>query len=312
LLRRGLLVLVLLLVIGALFQVIATDSDRRAYAAPGQFFTVEGHPMHLLCLGEGSPTVILEAAGGHFSATWALVQPEIAEATRVCSYDRAGYGWSAPGPEPRDATRIAAELHALLHEAGIAPPYILAGHSVGGVYIRVYHAQYPGEVVGMVLVDATHPDNWTRQSESIESLQAAASVSAVLSRFGLMRLAFGSQSFGLPAESEAALKADLFSSEYWDTQRADTASMPAILEAGRSAGDLGDMPLIVLAALDRNEATGVDIEIALQEELAALSSQGSLQIIPGAGHISLVTQPDYAPSVSAAILQVLDSARDPL
>ena len=105
-----------------MYQDVATENDKRTYVAPGQLLDVDGHQMHILCTGEGSPTVILEAAGGHFSATWGLVQPQVAQNTRVCAYDRAGYGWSEPGPEPRDAGQIATELHTLLAEAGIKPP----------------------------------------------------------------------------------------------------------------------------------------------------------------------------------------------
>lgn len=202
--RRGLLLLVVIAVVGALYQIAATESDRRAYPPPGQMVAVGGHQMHILCAGEGSPTVILEAAGGHFSATWALVHPAIAQSTRVCAYDRAGYGWSEPGPEPRDAGRIATELHTLLEQARIDPPYVLVGHSVGGIYIRVYNAQYPGEAVGMALVDATHPDNWARQGESIETLQTVAGVSAVLARVGLARLFLAGRNSGYP-QNPAAL-----------------------------------------------------------------------------------------------------------
>ena len=121
-----------------------------------------GYQLHIHCLGEGNPTVILEAALPGASAHWGWVQPDIATTTRVCAYDRAGMGWSDPGPEPRDAQTIASELHTLLDNARIEGPYVLVGHSFGGLYARMYTAQYPDEVAGMVLVDSTHPDQWTR------------------------------------------------------------------------------------------------------------------------------------------------------
>lgn len=309
LLKWVFIALVAILLAGLVYQAVATESDRTAYPPPGQLYNVDGHQMHITCVGEGSPTIILEAAGGHFSATWAWVQSQLADSTRVCAYDRAGYGWSEPGPEPRDAKTIAAELHTLLETAGIQAPYVIAGHSVGGIYIRVYNAQYPGEVVGMVLVDATHPDNWARQGESIETLQGAAGVSAVLARFGLMRLFANSQPFDLPAEASAALRADIASSQYWDTQRADTAAMAESLSQARAAGDLDDLPLVVLSAVDYPEGQGQDTERALQEELAALSSNSLAREIPGAHHITLLTNPDYAQQVSAAILQVVEAAQ---
>ncbi len=310
---RGLAVLVILLsvlcLVGFVYETGAEAKERQAYAAPGQLLYVGGHRMHIQCMGEGSPTVILEAAGGHFSATWGLVQPQVAQTSRVCAYDRAGYGWSEPGPEPRDAGQIASELHTLLAGAGIEPPYVMVGHSVGGIYIRVFNAQYPGEVVGSVLVDATHPDNWTRQGESIESLQMMASVSAGLARIGLMRLFASVQNFGLPTEQNAALKANIASSQYWDTQRADTASMLSSLDQGRNSSNLSDMPLAVIAAADYPEGKGRDTELALQREIAALSTNSLYRQIDGAHHITLVTDPLYAPFVSEAIIQVIEAER---
>ena len=227
--------LIALIGLGMIVQAIATESDRRTYTPIGQLYPVEGHQMHMICMGEGSPTVILEAGAGHFSMLWAWVQPDIAQSTRACAYDRAGYGWSDPGPEPRDAQQIASELHALLDVVGIEPPYVLVGHSLGGIYARVFNAQYPGEVIGMALIDATHPDNWIRQGESISALQTAATVSSVLARMGLMRLFFGGQNFDLPEPNNAALKVDIASAQYWDTQRADAAAMETTTAEGRAA-----------------------------------------------------------------------------
>ncbi|GAB4462482.1 MAG: hypothetical protein Kow00120_29270 [Anaerolineae bacterium] len=185
----------------------------------------------------------------------------------------------------------------------------MVGHSLGGIYVRVYDAQYPEEVVGMVLVDATHPDNWARRGESIEMLRIAAGVSAVLSRFGLMRLAFSGQSFDLPEADGAALKADIASSQYWDTQRADAAAMEANAAEGRAAGGLGELPLVVLAAGEYPEGPGRDIKFSLQHELAASSTNSVYQEIAGANHISLLTNHQYATLVGEAIIRVVEAAR---
>ena len=300
---------IVLVVLGVIYQAIATETDRRAYSPAGQLYLVNGHQMHLICMGEGSPTVILEAGAGHFSATWAHVQPMVAQSTRVCAYDRAGYGWSESGPEPRDAEHIVAELHSLLELAGIDPPYVLVGHSLGGIYARVYNAHYPGEVVGMALVDATHPDNWVPQGESIQALQAMASVSTVLARVGLMRLFFAGQNFDLPDTDNGALKADIASAQYWDTQRADAAAMEATTAQGRATGELGDLPLAVLAAGEYPAGPGRDIKFSLQHELAALSTNSTYQEIAGANHLSLVTNEQYATLVSQVIIRVVEAAR---
>ena len=279
--KRGLkwfgFALIILVVLGAIYQAIATETDRRAYLPSGQLYTVDDHQMHMICKGEGSPTVILEAGAGHFSTLWAWVQPAIAQVTRVCAYDRAGYGWSEPGSEPRNARHIVAELHTLLDVAGVEPPYVLVGHSLGGIYVRVYNAQYPGEAIGMALIDATHPDNWVRQGESIQTLQAMATVSTVLARVGLMRLFFAGQNFDLPEPDNAALKANIASAQYWDTQRADAAAMESTTAEGRTAGELGDLPLAVVAAGEYPAGPGRDIKFSLQHELAALSSNSTYQ-----------------------------------
>ncbi|HJQ96776.1 MAG TPA: alpha/beta hydrolase [Candidatus Polarisedimenticolaceae bacterium] len=119
---------------------------------------VGGFKLNLRCAGAGSPTVVLDAGAGDTSATWDWVVPEVKKFARVCAYDRAGLGKSAAGPKPRSAARISEELHNLLRRAGVLPPYVLAGHSAGGLNMRVYTAKYPEEVVGLVLVDATQED----------------------------------------------------------------------------------------------------------------------------------------------------------
>ncbi|HWR73601.1 MAG TPA: alpha/beta fold hydrolase, partial [Nitrospirota bacterium] len=125
---------------------------------PGRIVDVGGYRLHLNCTGEGSPTVILESGMNEFSLSWALVQPGVAKFTRVCSYDRAGLGWSDPGRAPRTSETIVRELHALLRAAGITGPLVLAGHSFGGMNARLYARRYPNEVAGMVLVDSAHED----------------------------------------------------------------------------------------------------------------------------------------------------------
>jgi pimeloyl-ACP methyl ester carboxylesterase len=146
----------------------------------------------------------LESGLGTMSADWANVQPAVAKTTRVCAYDRAGTGWSEPGPEPRDPRQIARELHTLLGNAGIDGPYVLVGQSFGGLYVRMYAAQYPKEVEGMVLVDASHPGMWTRlPPEVVATLKPPTwQVSAMifLTRLGVFRLTGGDMAeCGLPA-----------------------------------------------------------------------------------------------------------------
>ena len=130
----GLVVALLALAVaGAIYQSIATERAERAYPPPGEMVDVGGYSLHINCVGQGSPTVLLDAGSGGFSAQWVRVQQEVSGTTRVCAYDRAGMGWSEMGPDPRDAKRITGELHALLEGAGIEGPYVLVGHSFGGL-----------------------------------------------------------------------------------------------------------------------------------------------------------------------------------
>lgn len=124
---------------------------------PGHMYHVNGHLMRMECMGHGSPTLVLESGGGNDGLTWAGIQPKLATHTQVCSYDRAGMGWSDPLPRPRDADHIAAELHGLLASAHIERPVILMGHSLGGLFIRDYAAHYPSEVAGLIFEDSSTP-----------------------------------------------------------------------------------------------------------------------------------------------------------
>lgn len=193
--RRGLVWtivgLLTLTVIGAIYQAIATQINQRTYSPPGEMVDVNGHLMHISCIGEGSPTVILEAANLGMSAHWIRVQQQVAQTTRVCAYDRAGLGWSERGPEPRDAERVSGELHTLLKGANTEAPYVLVGHSYGGLYAQMYAARYSEEVAGVVLVDSTHSEQFTRSPGGRAMYEQTRRIGAVLpflTRLGAIRL----------------------------------------------------------------------------------------------------------------------------
>ncbi len=142
-----------LMLIGYIYEPIAEAADAKAYPPPGQMVDVGGYRLHINCTGEGSPTVVIESGWGDMSASWGWVQPEVAKTTRICTYDRAGMGWSESSPQPRTAREFAKELHTLLAKANEPGPYVLVGHSLGGYTMRVYAHDYPGEVAGLVLID---------------------------------------------------------------------------------------------------------------------------------------------------------------
>ncbi len=182
-------VLLVLAIAGTIYQAVATELAERAYPPPGEMVDAGGHSLHINCVGQGSPTVILDAGSGLFSAQWVRVQRQVSSATRVCAYDRAGMGWSEMGPGPRDAKQITSELHTLLSKAGIEGPYVLVGHSFGGMYMQTYAARYPDEVAGVVLVDSsTDPDQFSQRPEAQDSNEPQKQTSAVVSqlvRFGI-------------------------------------------------------------------------------------------------------------------------------
>src|SRR5829696_5492794 len=148
--------IVLLLLIGLIYQFVATRIAYRNYPAPGQMLSVSGHDMQIYCTDKASsgPTVVMDAGLGGGLLDWQTVQSKVAEFARVCSYDRSGIGWSESGTQPRTSRRIVKELHSLLSDAGEESPYVLVGHSFGGANVQLYASEYPKEVAGMVLVDS--------------------------------------------------------------------------------------------------------------------------------------------------------------
>ena len=312
--------LLALAVIGAIYQVVATQIDQRTYSAPGEMVNVNGHLMHINCVGRGSPTVILESGLGNMSADWANIQPEVAKTTRVCAYDRAGTGWSEPGPTPRDPKQIAHELHTLLGKAGIDGPYVLVGQSFGGLYVRMYADLYPKEIAGMVLVDSSHPDMWTRMPPEVAAALRPPAwqmrAMAYLARLGVTRLSGGDMSeCGLPVRQCKEEQAYFATAQYLVTKRQEMYAPERDAQV-RATGDLGDKPLVVLTAGDhsRDFAAGVSPAArtrfehtwyTLQSELAALSTDSNHRVVEGAGHSTLQTDREDAQETIAAIVRVV-------
>jgi pimeloyl-ACP methyl ester carboxylesterase len=146
----------------------ASPVQADAPAAPGTYIWVGDHRLHLDCQGAGSPTVVFDSGLGGSSLDWTLVQPEVASFTRACAYDRAGYAWSDPGPLPRDPAHIVRDLERLLGNGSVAAPYVLVGHSFGGLIVQQFAQQHPQKIAGLVLVDATHEDQFRRLEEAVK------------------------------------------------------------------------------------------------------------------------------------------------
>jgi pimeloyl-ACP methyl ester carboxylesterase len=237
---------------------------------PGDKVDVGGFQLYLYCTGTGSPTVILEAGLEGDDITWKEVQPQVAQFTRVCSYDRAGLAHSDYGPTPRDAELSAADLHTLLTKAAIAPPYVLVGHSFGGLLIRRYTFDYPEEVDGLIFVDSLHENWW---EEALKLLPPAG-----------------------PNDSSRLASFRSYLTEGWrdPTSNFEAMDIPAVVEQVRETGDFGDLPILVLTAgkftvLNPGLPPELEADLAslfhdLQGRLATLSSVGSQVVIPDSGH----------------------------
>jgi pimeloyl-ACP methyl ester carboxylesterase len=162
----------MLIVAGNLYQLVSLGHDRQTYPMPGRLVDVGGYRMHLYCIGEAGPTVVLDSGLGDSFVEWKRVQGEVSTFARVCSYDRAGMGYSDWSPQARNSAFFARELHELLHRASISPPYILVGHSMAAFNIRLYASFYPNDVAGLVFVDGSHPDQLERFPPALHAMNA--------------------------------------------------------------------------------------------------------------------------------------------
>jgi pimeloyl-ACP methyl ester carboxylesterase len=292
-------------------QARATRRSGKQFPPPGKLFDAGGFRLHLNISGEShaGPTVILEAGTGSFSANWHWVQQELGRTTRVVSYDRAGLGWSEPSRHPRDARTMAAELRRALSSAAIPGPFVLAGHSLGGLVVRAFADLYPAETAGLVLVDASHPDQWVRWPVPLANLILSSSqrMTGFLARFGLLRAVdlTAAISAGLPARQVAELRALSARPRVATTEANQIAAWEQSRQQLAAATPLGDLPLAVIGV--GVQPMGGELLTALQAELPALSSNSARQIVPGATHESLVADQRYAQTVCAAIRAVLRS-----
>jgi len=276
--------------------------------APGRLISVGDHRLHLLCKGSAAPAVVIEQGAGELSKFWWPVQDEIAKFAQVCTYDRAGFGWSEPGPPGRTIENRARELHTLLSNSGIPAPFIFVAHSYGGFIVRAYAQENPDKVAGLILVDT--PDESSIFREEVLSFYAKARVIqrviGFVSRFGVLRLAghwVSLEDVGLwltkPSEY-AALCDDLLSLE----------RVPAPMRFSKSAGSLGSLPVIVIthgqpfpgpfAVLETNWSEG-------QARLAALSTNSALIVAKNSNHM---IQQDEPTLVVDAIRRMHDAVKE--
>ena len=306
----GFVVVILgLMLIGAVYESLAEAADVRAYPPPGQLVDVGGYRLHINCTGTGSPTVVIDAGLGDWSASWSSwVQPEVAKTTRVCTYDRAGMGYSEAGPLPRTAEQFAKELHTLLQHAGIPGPYVLVGHSMGGLPVRVFVHEYATDVAGVVLIESMNPrqakPSATDTPSSAATHSSGFSILTLPARIGLVRLFAGPLGLksGLSPEVQPAYTAFSVTPRSFQTELDEGTGMPASFIQAGAVKTFGDVPLIVLSrGLDPDQ----DWQ-AMQAELLQLSSHSQQLIADKSGHNIEIDQPEAA---VAAIVKMVEQLR---
>ena len=308
-LGASLAVLLGLLLVGYIYEPIAEAADAKAYPPPGQMVDVGGYRLHINCTGSGSPTVVVESGWGDMSATWGWVQPEIAKTTRICTYDRAGMGWSELSPEPRNAREYAKELHTLLAKANEPGPYVLVGHSMGAFTVIVYAHDYPAEVSGLVLVDAQ--DLPAADAATFNPAPnpggAATYLPSLLARIGLVRMlpdAFGSVE-NLPDGDKQAYTAFAVAPRSVQTFTDEGMGMSEGGAQARAVTSLGALPLIVLSRGKDQDAK----HTAAQTDLLQFSTNSQQLFADQSGHHIMIEQPDAA---IAAIIQMVQQVRHTL
>ncbi|WP_199190307.1 alpha/beta hydrolase [Cryobacterium sp. N22] len=298
--------------IGGGYETVMEAVDTRAYPMAGDLVDVGGHRLHLSCTGSESPTVVLEPGGGEMSAVLGWIEPAVAADTRVCVYDRAGRGWSEPADAPQDATQIATDLHTLLQRGGVAGPYVMAGHSFGGLYVQTFAALYPDEVSGMVLIDSTAPVPTTQPSAAssaagdsslMDRVSALVSASA---RLGVGRL-YGQFDYdSLPPASRAQARASVAKGGQLGSTIEEYLLANSSMEQAATLESFADKPVIVLEA-GSGSAPGWP---AKQAAMAALSTNSAHRVVDGATHSSLISDEGDAAVTTQAILDVVWAVRN--
>jgi hypothetical protein len=299
----------MLVISGTGYEQIGRYRDRHRHEQIGKSVDIGGRTLNIFCSGNGGPAVVFDTFGHMSGYSWSRVQLEVAKYTRACWYDRAGYGWSEPGPAPRTFQAVASDLQVLLNKAGVAGPFVLVGAGDAALHIRAYHGKFPGDVAGVVMVNANDVDDarvaipesakgafakhfgsWAprvrRVACEMAPLFARVGIARFVSLFGRPRR---TDSFGLTAQEQARL--DDLSDNPTALQASELCAREESLEQVRAAGDLGVVPLLVLASDASRlpaESDGSDearwkrhrVE-QVPRALASLSSRGRLLVVDG-------------------------------
>lgn len=329
----GFAVLVIL-VAGAFYQLLGSVRDARRFRPPGRLVDVGGHRLHAVCLGQGTPTVVLESGIAASSLSWTRVQPEVARFTGVCAYDRAGLAWSEPSTAPRTIARIVDELHALLTKLECAAPYVMVGHSFGIFVCLAYAAQYPHQVDGLVLLDP--PSEWmhidARQARLLRGAVQLSRLGGTLAHLGVVRACLALLTGGVPAAPRQFVKVfgptaartlerlvgevrklppDIHPvvQALWCQPKCFRAmadylrALPDVAVSAAQLASLGDVPLVVISSGDQTPDVA-----ASHQALARTSLRGRHLTASSASHWVQFDEPEL---VVEAIRDVVNASRRP-
>jgi pimeloyl-ACP methyl ester carboxylesterase len=298
-----------------------------AHPPLGKLVDVGGHRLHIYRTGKGGPTVVFESGGASWSLDWHLIQTEVEKFTSACSYDRAGFGWSDSGPNPRTSARIVAELHILLTKAEIKKPYVLVGHSFGGHTVRLFASNYPDEVAGVILIDARHeainsmmPPAWQRLETAGKAVQRLMLLASRVGALNLLGRLMGAKAappmaMRLPPELRPVYLAVGFQPKYFQSNLDELAASAESDKQLSAAGTLGNIPLTVIrhgipdlfSRMPAAQATRCEqVWQELQADLAKRSSDSRMVFAATSGHGIPIDQPGL---VVDAIRQMVETAR---
>ena len=302
------LAMLMVAAVGGGYETARESLDARIYPMPGQLVDVGGHRMHIYCTGSGSPTVILEPGQGGASSDSGWVAPTLARDSTVCVYDRAGRGWSDPADDPQDAARIAADLHTLLERAQVPGPYVLAGHSAGGLYVQTFAATYPDQVAGLVLLDSTAPKPGPALPTRTESYDVLGRISAVFSavaHLGAGRLIAQTAYGTLPPHFRGEARANASTAPFLASWIEESGAANTSMQQAAALTDLDGKPLVVVTA-DTGNAAGWE---QAQDKMATLSTNSSHRVAKDTTHRTLLHDETDSAQASQAIHDVVVAVR---
>ncbi len=303
---------------------LITTDNREKTAMPGDMIDAGGFDLHVVKQGSGGPVVLMEAGSGETSLSWREIPAALSENVTVITYDRAGYAWSEPSPNPRTGANIVAELRTALHASGVQGPYVLVGHSLGGMYMREFAQLHPDEVAGLVLIDARPEDDAIRTKAILDSAGFAGNpqpaILTTLKMSGALRMFSDALLDGLVAPQDREAFLDVIASPSYFSTKQHEADLAYLTENVIREQNLGDLPVRIIARGKPQDYTAAGMDVEIGEQLEAiwqdgqrqmldLSTDASLTVAEESGHMIIHDQPDLVIDTINALLEEIDTQR---